>query len=207
MFLPPRSEYINVSANILGNIEPNAFEGFEALQTLDLSSNQLKNLALILTESIEYISLAKNQLKYWPIKKLPANLQTLELQENELIEMFDSANKNKVEIASLKYLNISRNHINMLPSTLHCPMLEVFDASYNEFNNIPQYLGKQAPVLKVLKLRGNPIKTIEFTTKMSAHIFDLSELPLLTEFDASVFNSIGLYFNCCNQFLKLDKTL
>lgn len=185
--------YLNISANVLGNIEHNAFYGLNALQVLDLSLNHLKDLALKLPDSVEHVLLASNQLEHWPMSNLPKNLQILELQENELTEIVSTAAaKNRIEFSTLKFINISRNHINSLPSTLSYPVLEVLDASYNEFLTVPQYLGKQAPNLLALKLRGNPIKAIEFTTRMSAHIFDLSELPMLTEFDANVFNSIGM---------------
>lgn len=181
---------MNISRNDLRNIEPNAFEELQQLRILDLSLNHLKNLDLKLPENVQHVLLAENQLKYWPLKNLPMNLQTLELQENGLTEMIGA--KNQIELPSLKFLNISRNQINTMPSVFRFPVLEVFDASYNAFTNIPPYLGNQAPKLKVMNLRGNPIKTIEFITKISAHIFDLSELPLLTEFDASAFNVIGL---------------
>lgn len=190
------SQYLNVSSNILGNIEHNAFQDLFALRILDLSSNQLKDLSLKLPKSIEHISLAKNQLKYWPIETHPTNLEILELQENELIEIYNtvSIGKYRIEFPSLKLLNVSRNRINSMPPTLNYPQLEIFDASFNEFSKVPQYLGSQAPNLKVLRLRGNLIKTIEFSTKLSAHILDFSELPMLAEFDANVFNTIGLYY-------------
>ena len=186
---------MNISLNDLRNIEPNAFEQLEQLKILDLSLNHLKNLELKLPENIEHISLAGNQLKYWPLKNIPINLQILELQQNELTEMIgaNGVAKSQNELSSLKFLNISRNHIKALSSTIKYPVLEIFDGSYNGFTNIPPYLGSQAPKLKVLQLRGNPIKTIEFITKISAHSFDLSELSLLTEFDAYAFNSIGLF--------------
>lgn len=188
------SQCLNVSSNVLGNIEQNAFEELNALQILDLSLNHLKDLSLQMPESIEHISLAKNQLKYWPIAKPPRNLKTLELQENQLTEMFNviANGKNRIEFPSLTLVNISRNHINTLPPTLSYPMLDILDASYNKFPAIPQYLGAQAPVLRVLRLRGNPIKTIEFSTKISANVLDLSELNI-SEFDANVFNSLGSY--------------
>lgn len=184
---------MNVSRNVLGNIEHNAFQELSPLLVLDLSSNQLKDLALKLPESTERVSFARNSLRFWPMDKFPRSLQVLELQENDLTEIFNSAAaaQNQIEFSSLKFINVSRNHINSMPSTLSYPVLEVFDASYNKFASIPQYLGARAPVLKVLRLRGNLIKTIEFTTKVSAHVIDLSELPMLNEFDASVFDSIG----------------
>lgn len=192
-FLFYYSQYLNISRNDLRNIEPNAFEELKQLYSLDLSSNLLTNLKLKLPENIERISLAGNQLKYWPLRNVPRNLQTLELQENGLTEMI-GVDKNQNEFSSLEFLNISRNHIASLPPTLRYPVLEIFDGSYNSFNNIPPYLGNQAPNLKVMNLRGNPIKTIEFITKISAHNIDLSELPMLMEFDAFAFNAIGLFF-------------
>lgn len=188
---------MNISANVLGNIEHNAFQELEALRILDLSCNNLKDLSLKLPDSIEHISFARNKLKYWPMEKQTQHLRILELQENELVEIFNTVaiSKNRIEFESLKFINVSRNHITSVPSVINYPVLEVFDASYNEFTSIPQYLGAQAPVLMELRLRGNPIKTIEFTTTISAHILDLSELSMLTEFDAKVFNSIGLYIH------------
>lgn len=187
------SQYLNISQNNLGNIEKNAFEESKFLQKLDLSLNHLENLALKLPENMQHISLAGNQLKYWPLKNVPLNLHTLELQENELTGAIGGG-KNRIALTTLKFLNISRNHINSLSSAfVNYPDLEVFDGSYNAFTNIPPQLGSHAPKLKILKLRGNPIKTIEFNAKISAHSFDLSELPLITEFDANAFNSIGLY--------------
>lgn len=196
------SRFLNISSNALGNIEHNAFQELEQLQILDLSSNILKDLSLKLPESIEYISFARNKLKYWPMERQTKNLLTLELQENELVEIFNTnvISKNKIEFSSLKLINVSRNHISLLPSVLSYPVLEIFDGSYNRFSSIPQYLGAQAPVLKELRLRGNPIKTIEFSTTLTAHILDLSELPMLTEFDANVFNSIGLYIFLISDF-------
>lgn len=187
---------MNISSNILGNIEENAFQEIEALNILDLSSNNLKDLTLKMPESIEHISFARNKLKYWPLEKQSKNLMTLELQENELVEIFNTVGKNRIEFSSLKFINVSRNHISSVPSVLNYPTLEVFDASYNQLLSIPQYFGAQAPILKELRLRGNPIKTIEFSTTISAHILDLSELSMLTEFDANVFNSMGLYIFC-----------
>lgn len=99
---------MNISQNDLRNIEPNAFEELEQLLVLDLSFNHLTHVKLLMPENIEHCSLAGNQLIYWPLKNMPRNMQTLELQENELTEML-GVNKNQNELTSLKLLNISRN--------------------------------------------------------------------------------------------------
>lgn len=196
---------------MLTNIENNAFQGINSLKSLDLSSNNLKDLLLELPDCIERISMARNRLNHWPMKNHPRNLQILELQDNELTNIFNNiaANRNSFDIFSLKSLNISRNLISGLPPKINFPNLEVFDGSYNRFQNIPTYIGVQAPALKVLLLKGNPIKTIQFATKITAHILDFSELPLLNELDANVFNVIGLKcseINLICQFLFVSSS-
>lgn len=162
-----------------------------------------------LPENIERISFAANKLKFWPMETFPKNMQSLELQDNQLTEMYNSAliGSHRVEFSNIKFLNISRNRISIMSPILSYPLLEIFDASFNEFTSIPQYLGAQAPALKVLSLRGNPIKTIEFTTRMSAHFIDLSELPKLSEFDANVFSSVESKDDCIELIISHNSAL
>lgn len=182
---------MNVSANMLGNIENDAFGKLESLKILDLSANNLKDLSLDLPDGLEYLAIASNQLKYWPMANLPQNLTDLELQKNQLEEIFNIASKTKVEFASLQSFNISYNQIRQLPPGLYYPKLRVFDASFNKFSNIPQFLGAQAPDIEVLRFRGNPVERVDFATRMSAQVIDLSDSPLLISVDASQFNSLG----------------
>lgn len=183
-----------MSSNILANIEKDAFRGLGSLKTLDLSFNNLKDLGLVLSDEIEYLSIASNQLKYWPLANLPKNLKSLELQDNQLIEIFNiaSMSRNSIEFTSLLTFDISQNQIEHLPSGIFYPKLQEFDASYNLFASIPQYLGAQAPEMSVFRFRGNPVRKIEFSTKFSARILDLSDSPLITDLDASQFNWLGM---------------
>lgn len=182
-------QHLNVASNLLSNIENDAFQNLKSLKSLNLTENNLRDLSLILPNEIEHFSIASNHLKYWPIANLPpATLRILELQQNQMVELI---NTGKIEFLSLTLFNISHNRVTRLPSELYFPNLQKFDASFNQLSSIPQYLGTQAPELIVLNLRGNPIKKIEFTTKISAKSLILSELPMLTEFDATQFNSLG----------------
>lgn len=188
----------------MSNIEADAFESLTSLETLDLSSNKLNNLALRLPNSLKYFSIGSNQLKYWPIANLPINLEVLEIQDNQLVEMCNSASigANKIEFAQLKVLNVSQNRIESIPLTLFFPLLEVLDASQNQFLRIPQYLGAQTPSLQWLRFRLNPIKEIKFMTKLSVRKLDFSGSILLSELDANEFTSIGMLF----QFIRAHKT-
>lgn len=158
--------------------------------------NNLKDLSLDLPDSLEYLSIASNQLKYWPISISPQHLTELQLQENQLEEIFNIASRKKFEFTSLISFNVSYNQIRQLPPGLLYPKLHVFDASFNRFSNIPQYLGAQAPEIEILRFRGNPIERIDFATKMSAQIVDLSYSPLLTHVDASQFNFLAPKSGC-----------
>lgn len=186
-------QYLNVSSNVLSNIENDAFQQLHSLQTLDLSANNLKALSLKLSDGIEHLSIASNQLRFWPIADVPKNLRVLELQDNNLVEIFHipSTVRSRIEFPSLISLNVSHNEIKSLPSGLFYPVLQELDASHNLFANLPQYLGAQAPEIAVVKFRGNPMTKIEFSTKISVQLLDLSDLPLLKDLDASQFNSLG----------------
>lgn len=158
--------------------------------------NNLKDLSLYLPDGLEYLSIASNQLKYWPISIWPHHLTELELQENQLEEMFNITSRTKFEFTSLISLNVSNNQIRKLSPGLYYPKLHIFDASFNKFANIPQYLGAQAPEIEIFQFRGNPMETVDFATKMSAQIVDLSYSPLLTNVDASQFNFLAPKSGC-----------
>lgn len=183
---------LDLSSNDLSNIEPEAFAYLHELRTLNLSNNILNDLTLKLSDSLEHLMIASNNLQYWPMVAHPQNLKSLELQNNRLIEMFYAAPaKEDIEFANITKINVSHNHIETLPLTLHYPALTVFDLSFNRFAEMPQTLGRQAPNLDWLRMSGNPLQKIEFPQKTFVRKLELSELPLLSELDASRFDSIG----------------
>lgn len=184
--------HLDLSSNDLSNIEHDAFAILHELRTLNLSSNILDDLTLNLTNSLEHLMIASNKLQYWPLAVYPEKLQTLELQNNRLIELFYTAlGKKDIEFSNIVQINVSHNHIEAIPSNLQYPALKVLDLSFNRFSELPQTLGRQAPNLDWLRLNGNPIQKIEFTQKMFTRKLELSELSLLSELDASQFDWIG----------------
>lgn len=183
-------EYLDVSSNVLGNIENDAFHLLHRLRMLDLSRNHLKDISLKLPENMENLSLAHNEIVFWPIVQLPVKLKTLELQCNQLIEMIKSKEHYFTEVASLQLLNVSHNRIETFPAMIRFPKLKTLDASYNDFPQVPRDLGEQIPEIDVLVFRGNPIESIEFGARILAHTVDFSESAKLKSINASQFVAI-----------------
>lgn len=186
---------MDLSANELSNIEEDTFDRLNNLQHLDLSRNKLKEISLKLTDSIKHISLSANNLNYWPMKNVPINLDTLEMQSNNLEELV-----NGIELPNVTVFNISNNYIEMLPSNFYCPNLKTLDMSHNRFTEIPAELGRQAPSLDWLRMNSNPIEQIKITKKVVVRKLELSGLLHLKEFDASQFNFLG---NFLFQLIRL----
>lgn len=183
---------LDLSSNDLINIESEAFISLRQLHTLHLSNNMLNDLSLKLSDSVEHLAIASNDLQYWPIVGTSENLKTLELQNNRLVELFYASHgKKTIEFTSLVMMNVSNNRIENLPSTLRYPALTLFDLSFNRFANVPQTLGSQAPNLDWLCMNGNPLEKIEFTQRTFVRKLEFSGLTTLTEFDASEFDRIG----------------
>lgn len=182
-----------MSSNLLSNTEHDAFLKLVSLHALNLSKNNLNDLALKLPETIEHLDISSNSLKYWPIVNVPGNLQTLELQNNFLIEIFNGAilSKSVIEFPNVTLINVSHNHVDSLPIILKYPMLKVLDLSFNNFAEVPQELERQAPNLDWLLMNGNPIKRIAFSRKIAARKIEFSQMPLLHEVDASQFDLVG----------------
>lgn len=184
--------HLDLSSNDLSNIENDAFARLQGLRSLDLSNNNLNDLSLKLADSLENLRIASNNLQYWPIVAHPQSLKWLELQNNRLVEMFYTYHgKNDIEFPNITRINVSHNHIESLPTTLHYPALTSFDLSYNRFEEMPHSLGRQAPNLDWLRVSGNPLRKIEFSQQIFARRLEFSELPLLAELDASQFDSIS----------------
>lgn len=184
--------FLDLSRNLLANIEDDAFSQLLSLSELDLSENHLEEVALKLPNSLEHLRMIMNKLKFWPFVNRPTNLTAVEVQQNNLVEMFSRfASSKTIEFENLSKLNVSHNRIEAISALFRFPNLRQLDLSYNRFQQIPPNLNSQAPDLDWLRLNGNPISEIKLANKLHVRKLELSELALVTELDASELNSIG----------------
>lgn len=186
--------YLDISNNHLSNIEDDSFLPLKNLTFLNLSENNLQEIALKLPNSLEHLQMTSNKLKFWPFVNRPTNLSVIEVQHNSLIEMFSRSTSSKtIEFNSLTKLNVSHNRIEHISNLFRFPNLHELDLSYNRFQNIPQYLDAQTPNLEWLRLNGNPINDIRISNKLIVQRLELSDLDLVKELDANELSSIGKF--------------
>lgn len=176
---------IDLSSNKLTNIDETAFHSLKSLKLLDLSNNFLKKVSIKLPDSLELLVMANNALSVWPLANTPKNLTELELQDNKIEDIFP----HDEEVNNLKLMNLSSNHIEVLPNTLFAK-LEILDLGRNFLTAVPQNMIMRTPFLRDLILDGNRIETIEFVDKITLASLSLSNMPDLQQIDAKSFSNV-----------------
>ena len=167
------------------NIDETAFQSLTNLRLLDLSNNFLKKVSIQLPDSLELLVIANNALSVWPLANTPTNLTELELQDNKIEDIFP----HDQEVNNLKIMNLSSNHIEVLPNTMFAK-LEILDLSRNYLSAVPQNMNMRTPFLRDLILDGNRIETIEFVDKITLASLSLSYMPDLQQINAKSFSNL-----------------
>lgn len=183
---------LNLSSNLITNIERESFNTLEKLCHLDLANNQLQDLQLTLPDGLQYLDLSGNQLRTWPTHNLPLELLNLNVRNNQLHELFTGQQHWKPN--KLVSLDASHNEIEALPSGGQFPKLLMLDLSYNSFTTAPRQVALRAPVLDTLVLDANPIESIVFLEPVSLRRLSLSHMPLLRSIDNTSFHYVGERF-------------
>ena len=129
--------------------------------------------------------MANNALSVWPLANTPQSLSELELQDNKIEDIFP----HDQEVNNLKIMNLSSNHIEVLPNTMFAK-LELLDLSRNYLTAVPQNMNMRTPFLRDLILDGNRIETIEFVDKITLASLSLSYMPELQQIDAKSFSNL-----------------
>lgn len=180
---------LNLSYNLITNIEHESFKTLEMLRHLDLANNQLQDLQLTLPDGLEYLDLSGNQLRTWPTHNLPKELHSLNVRNNRLHELFTG--QQHWQPNKLVSLDASHNEIDALPSGGLFPNLLILDLSYNSFTTAPRQVALRAPLLDTLVLDANPIESIVFLESVSLRRLSLSHMPLLRAIDNTSFHYVG----------------
>lgn len=81
-------ESIDVSGNLIENIDDEPFTKLLKLQKLNLSNNRIIKMEQFkLPDSIKFLSLENNRLQAFEFHKIPDNLTYFEIQNNFLQEL------------------------------------------------------------------------------------------------------------------------
>ncbi|CAI0375999.1 unnamed protein product [Linum tenue] len=129
---------LKLDNNILGPIPADGFQAVPMLQILDLSCNPS--------------SLSRN-----PAFSSLRHLHELYLRRVQLGEIPSDI----LSLKQLKVLHLSQNSIESIPEEFkHFVQLTEFDLSDNNISVLPPELGLLEPTLQVLRLDGNPLRSI-----------------------------------------------
>lgn len=178
-------ESVDLSFNMITNLDEAMFSSLKSLKFLDLSHNNIRRVNLRLPDSIEILTMANNQLITWPLANTPKSLVELELQSNSLEYIFPKDR----EVESLKTLDVSNNLIEHLPNTQFFK-LDRLDLSNNQLTSIPQNLNLLTPLLRELILDGNRITSIYFETKTTLGMISLNRMPFLEKLQSEAFSNL-----------------
>ncbi|XP_066271682.1 toll-like receptor 13 [Branchiostoma lanceolatum] len=177
--------HLNLISNSISTLPVDVFEGLTSLRYLHLRSNNLETFRVQLPETLDYLDLSYNNLytsgytsqpcvnissfnfsrlksvNYLDLSHntigaidcscLPSNITVLNLQSNKITEV----NTNVYCIASLRYLDLSNNNINVWSDEQQCeqPTLEILRLDNNLSGFIAEdfNIGSASISLKYLK--------------------------------------------------------
>ncbi|CAH1405408.1 unnamed protein product, partial [Nezara viridula] len=175
-----RVHTLSLARNVVRELPPDAFQGFNKLKHLDLSGNLLLSIETSsftgLEENLESLSLRGNRLSAFSTKPLPLpKLVTLDVSHNHITEVARTA---FLMMTSLLALNVSQNSLTTIPSsTFHSlGKLEVLDLSYNNIKVLSPELLMKLPALRWASFSHNVLQ--ELTESAFQNLRNLTVLDL-----------------------------
>lgn len=220
----PNLQFLYLS-NVLGEITPKNIENLRALETLNLSFNQLTQLPdLSQLGNLKALIVQNNRLTSLPksISKL-TKLETLNIANNFCKELPDGT----FNSSQLKYVSINNNQISALPNGINkLRQLTNLQLSSNQLTELPSKIGEMSNLqnlaffnnqigvlpasigqlkrLKYLNLGHNPIKILPKTLGNCDSLNSLQVGNCLLE---SLPNSLGQCTQLTYLFLANQKFL
>ncbi|KAK0084201.1 hypothetical protein PV325_007448 [Microctonus aethiopoides] len=187
----PLLQYIDLAFNSISSIEFHAFTKLHSLNTLMLQHNFMKSLDVNFPQSLKTLAIDHNNLTQFPSN---LSVDSLSINNNE-ISLISINNKNILK--QLKFLNISRNMLNIFIDDKFSS-LEILDISYNKFSSIPEtIIARNFPKLDTLVISGNPISQLKFNAEIKLRSFVVRNLSLLTSVNDDAFKFLKEYDNDC----------
>jgi Leucine-rich repeat (LRR) protein len=150
----------------------------ENLHTLKVTNMKLETFRLewrMVLRNLSYLSLASNNLRYLnsDLFKYSPNLISLDLNQNNFLDLNDLFNSLKPLEKNLKELKLSSNLISQVPQSPKYEQLELLDLSNNQINNLNNNTFEKLTKLNYLHLSSNKL------TQLSNNMFDNMENLLI----------------------------
>ncbi|KAM9312166.1 platelet glycoprotein Ib alpha chain [Gastrophryne carolinensis] len=157
--IPQDTAILNLSFNALQSISTSTFKGMKQMVELDLLNNSLTAFQADLALMLEDLNLAQNSLNTFPELSRLSRLTNLDLSNNQIATIPDSAFKG---LGNLKILNLKKNKINSLPEQVFDSLdnLNLLDLSYNQLQQLPEHLISNLGHLEKFYLNGNKLKHV-----------------------------------------------
>ena len=155
-------QILRIHNNKISNMQKSALTGLTNIQILDFSNNQLESLQFgqfAALANLRIVHLANNRLRSLPRDSFQGTkLETIDLSHNEFQVMPNSALAEVSE--TVRYLNLSNNHIQHLDSTMFSSTLKLLSLSlaHNRLTILPDNIFMGLSSLLTLDLSHNPIR-------------------------------------------------
>ncbi|XP_062917834.1 leucine-rich repeat-containing G-protein coupled receptor 4 [Mobula hypostoma] len=175
---------LHLHNNKIDTIDIHCFDGLDNLETLDLNYNNLMEFpeAIKSLPHLKELGFHSNNIAVIPDKAFSGNplLRTIHLYDNPILSVGISAFQNLSELQSL---TLTGTRISKIPPDLcqQLKMLRFLDLSYNQIEELPSFHGCSA--LEEISLKHNEIKEIRTDTFQgldSLHYLDLSKNQIST---------------------------
>ncbi|XP_069761353.1 leucine-rich repeat-containing G-protein coupled receptor 4 isoform X2 [Narcine bancroftii] len=169
---------LHLHNNKIDTIDIHSFDGLDNLETLDLNYNNLMEFpeAIKSLPHLKELGFHSNNIAVIPDKAFSGNplLRTIHLYDNPILSVGIAAFQNLSELQSL---TLTGTRIKRIPPDLcqQLKMLKFLDLSYNLIEELPSFHGCSA--LEEISMKHNEIKEIRadtFQGLVALHFLDLS---------------------------------
>lgn len=191
---------LDISANEISDIHPQAFSGARQLTFVNLSANSLKGSLPSNTFATNYnlktLDLSMNRLES------VGNLSILMLQNLDLsqCQIKDIRHDSLTSLPWLTYLNLSYNPIEIIPDNIQSWYLKQLDLSYCRLSSITNETFRRLPDIGRINLIGNrftnPFRFEMFTYNEQLYSLQLSNNPWICDCsqDMKIFWEFLIYY-------------
>lgn len=166
---------LNLSKNVIKQIDDNLLKSFENVRRLDLSQNQIVALNVNAPKNqLQWLSVSENQLVSFNGQHL-SSLKFLDLSCNNIV---NSSQIQMSELSELEYMDLSGNQLNVIQRHVFekSIKLNVINLSYNRLKSINMDIFRDLVNIEGLDLSYNQITFIE--TDSFSHLLKLQYLDL-----------------------------